>query len=184
MSLSLVTPPAVEPITLDQANAQDSRLTHLIRAARQRVERETGHALLSQTWLERRDGWDGDGRLLAFATQFRLLKPPLIALEALTVYDADDVPRVIDTADFFIDTMAEPGRITLKPDTAWPQPGRCVGGIEIRFRCGYGDSADDVPGPLVEAVGKLVETMWRDGASFGLPRGVQSLIAPWRRLSL
>jgi uncharacterized phiE125 gp8 family phage protein len=192
MSLSLVTPPAVEPITLDQAklrlrisdNAQDSRLVHLIRVARQRVERETGQALLSQTWLERRDAWDGDGRMLAFSTQFRLLKPPLMALEALTVYDVDDTPTVIDPSGFFIDTLAEPGRIALKPDTAWPQPGRAVGGIEIRFRCGYGDSVDDVPAPLVEAVSKLVDAMWRDGAGIGLPMAVRSLMAPWRRLSL
>lgn len=165
-------------------NTQDARLSHLISTARSRVERETGRALLSQTWLERRDHWDGDGRLLAFGTQFRLLKPPLIALEAITVYDAADTPSEIDPAAFFIDTMAEPGRIALRPDTAWPQPERAAGGLEIRFRCGYGDSPDDVPEPLVEAVALLVEALWNGEFDGHLPLAVQGLLAPFRRARL
>jgi uncharacterized phiE125 gp8 family phage protein len=192
MSLSLVSPPAVEPITLARAKArlrisddsQDDRITHLIRVARCRVERETEHALLSQTWMERRDAWDGGGRLLAFATQFRILKPPLIGIEAITTYDADDAPSVWDPAAFFVDSMAEPGRIALKPDSLFPVPGRKIAGIEIRFVCGYGDSAEDVPAPLIEAVAQLVEAMAEGGPDVGLPLSVQSLIAPWRRRSL
>jgi uncharacterized phiE125 gp8 family phage protein len=192
MSLSLVTPPAAEPLTLEQAKArlrisdssQDAHLTHLIRSARQRVEGHTGRALITQTWLERRDTWDGDGRLCAFATQFKLPKPPLIAIEAITTYDADDAPTSHDPADFFIDTASEPGRLALRPNGDFPQPGREVGGIEIRFSCGYGESADDVPAPLIEAVGQLVEAMYSGGLDIGMPASVKALLSPWWRISL
>jgi uncharacterized phiE125 gp8 family phage protein len=192
MSLTLLTPPAVEPVTLAEAKARlrvtgeadDAAISHWIETARACVERETGRALLSQVWLERRDGWGGDGRLGAFGTQFRLLKPPLIALETVTLFDADDTPSEIDPAAFFIDTLADPGRIVLKPGEAWPQPLRPAGGIEIRFRCGHGETADAVPAALREAVLQIVQVLAEGGPDTGLPPVAQSLLAPYRRLTL
>lgn len=136
MSLTLLMPPATEPVTLAEArlrlrvgsDAHDATINQWIAAARERVELETGRALLSQVWLERRDRWDGDGRLTAFGTRFRLLRPPLIALEAVTTYDADGTPSDHDPAAFFVDTLADPGRIALKPGQDWPEPGAMPAG--------------------------------------------------------
>ena len=164
--------------------SQDAHLSHLIRSARQRVEGDTGRALITQTWLERRDRWDGDGRLCAFGTQFKLPKPPLISIEAITTYAADDTPTSHDPADFFIHTLSEPGRLALRPNGQFPQPGRSVGGIEIRFVCGYGESAADVPAPLIEAIGQLVEAMFEGGLDVGMPASVKALLSPWWRISL
>ena len=193
MSLTLITPPAVEPLVLSTArarlrvpdNSQDGQIKLWIQIARERVERETGRALLSQTWLERRDSWWGDGRLTAFGTRFRLLKPPLTALEAVTIYGADDTPSEIDPAAFFVDTLSDPGRLVLRPGYEFPEPARAAGGIEIRYRAGYGDSPDDIPSPLVEAVTRLVEAMYAGGSGTdALTPEVESLLAPWRRRSL
>ena len=192
MSLTLLEPPALEPVSVEELASRlrlapddtPDHLAQLIRSARERVERETGRALLSQTWLERRDSWDGDGRLLAFGTQFRLLRPPLIAIEAITIYAQDGTPSDQDPAAFFVDTQADPGRIALKPDTIFPVPGRSVGGIEIRFRCGYGDQVEDVPAPLVEAVAQLAMHLHTVEPDTAMPLAMQSLIAPWRRRSL
>ena len=181
-----------EPLSLEQVKArlrisdtsQDARLAQLIRSARQRVEGDTGRACLSQTWLERRDAWDGDGRLCAFGSQFKLPKPPLISIEAITTYAADDTPTSHDPADFFIDTASEPGRLALRPNGYFPQPGRSVGGIEIRFTCGYGATAEDVPAPLIEAMGQLVEAMFAGGPDVGMPASVKALLGPWWRISL
>lgn len=192
MGLILVTPPAVEPVSLIQAKqrlrigdtSQDDAVGLWIEAARERIERDTRRALIAQTWLERRDAWGGDGRLWAFGTQFRLLRPPLIALEAVTIYAADDTPTAVDLAEFFVEAPGDPGRIVLKPGADWPRPGRAAGGIELRFRCGYGETADDVPAPLREAVLQLVTAMADGGPEAGLPASAQSLIAPFRRLGL
>ena len=192
MSYELLTPPALEPITLDQAKArlrisetsQDAHITHLIRVARTRIEALTGRVLMAQTWLERRDAWDEGGRLLAFGTQFKILKPPLISIEKITVFVASGVGTVWASDQYFVDTMAEPGRISLRPNVVFPKPGQRHGGIEIRFVCGYGPDVADLPPSLIEAVGQLVEAMAANGRRVGLPLSVQSLIAPWRRLSL
>ncbi len=191
-------PPASEPVDLARLklrlrisdNGHDQRLSHLISAARERVERETGRVFLTQTWLETRDSWDGDGRLCAFATQFKLLKPPLIAVESVTITAADGSSALWPASAYFIDSAMEPGRIVLRPDSVFPQAGRPAAGIAIRFRAGYGDTADSVPGPLREAVEVLAASLFTDGNSNGgsiqdgLPGPVRSLIAPWRRVSL
>lgn len=196
MSLTLLTPPAAEPVSLAEAktrlrigdDAHDAAVTLWIKAARERVERDTGRALLSQVWVERRDGWTGDGqpdgRMMAFGTRFRLLRPPLIAVEAVTIYDAEDAPSEWDPAAFFVDAASDPGRIALRHGEDWPQPGRATGGIEIRFRCGYGDSPEDVPAPLREAVLQLVAAMADGGPETGMPASAASLIAPYRSVRL
>ena len=192
MSLTLLTPPTAEPVSLSDARArfrvsdasQDDAINHWIQTARARVERDTGRALLAQTWLERRDVWWGEGRLSAFGTRFRLLKPPLIALEAVTIYGADDTPSEIDPAAFFVDTLSDPGRLVLRPGQSWPQPARVAAGIEIRFRCGYGDQPDDVPAPLREAVLQLTVHLAETGGASVPPPGYAALIAPFRRVQL
>lgn len=192
MSLTLLTPPAAEPVSLAEAGArlrvsdasQDDAINHWIQTARARVERDTGRALLAQTWLERRDVWWGEGRLSAFGTRFRLLKPPLIALEAVTIYGADDTPSEIDPAAFFVDTLSDPGRLVLRSGVSWPQPGRAAAGIEIRFRCGYGDLPGDVPAPLREAVLQLTVHLAETGGASAPPPGYAALIAPFRRVQL
>lgn len=191
MSLALLTPAPVEPVSLAEARLRlrigdtvhDDAIRQWIRAARERVERDTGRACLSQTWVERRDSWEGGGRLTAFGSQFRLPRPPLIALEAITTYDEDGTPSDIDPAAFFVDTLADPGRISPRPGTDWPQPGRAAGGIEIRFRAGYGDTPADVPAALREAILQLVVAM-AEGRGDAMPPLAESLIAPYRSVRL
>ncbi|MDG1419256.1 MAG: hypothetical protein P8P99_15775 [Maricaulis sp.] len=197
MSLSQITPPATEPITLEQAKArlrlsddtQNSRLVHLIRTARQRIEYESGRAIFNQTWVERRDSWQAQRgqkcRLAAFATQFTLVKPPLVSIERIEVFDADNFGTLWDPSQYFIDTLADPGRIALGRNAQFPEPGRAIAGIEIEFVCGYGTAVDDVPAGLIEASGLLMQAMFEsEDEAVTLPLRVQSLIAPWRRLSL
>lgn len=198
MSLTLLAGPAAEPVPLDRLKSRlrisvddyDSRLNHLIRAARERVERDTGLACLSQTWLERLDSWQEGGRLTAFATRFRLFKPPLRSVESVTTYDADDRPHLWDSSAYRVDNASHPGRIIARPGTQFPLPGRTAGGIEIRFRCGYGDTPGDVPAPITEAIELLAARLFEradgmpDGAAEPLPDMAACLIAPWRRLSL
>ena len=192
MSLTLLDPPSAEPVSLSEARArlrvadasQDDAINHWIQTARARVERDTGRACLAQTWLERRDVWWGEGRLSAFGTRFRLLKPPLIALEAVTVYGLDDAPSEIDPAAFFVDTLSDPGRLVLRPGQSWPLPGRAAAGIGIRFRCGYGDQSDDVPAPLREAILQLTVHLAETNGASALPPGVAALIAPYRPVML
>lgn len=192
MSFTLIVPPAVEPVALDAVKSRlrisssefDQRLGHLITAARERVEQETGLALITQTWLEWRDSWLGDGRLTAFATRFRMLKPPLQTVEKITLFSADHSGPDWDPAQYLVDNSSVPGRIVVAPGGRFPEPERSAAGIKIRFIAGYGDDPSDVPAPLAVAVELLAASLFENGGSSDLPPRVSQLIAPWRRLSL
>ena len=194
MTLQLVTPPAAEPVTLSDAkaflrvghDAEDGLILQLIASARQRVEAETGRALISRTYSETLDAWDVPGRIAANGRQFRLLMPPLLSVSSVTTLDADDVASVWDAVDYFADTASDPGRIAVRTG-AFPIPGRAVAGIEIVFEAGYGEAPEDVPEALREAVMRLTADAYlnRDGqAERPLPLAVQSLLAPYRRVRL
>jgi len=194
MTLKLVTPPAAEPVTLSDAkaflrvghDAEDGLIMQLIASARQRVEAETGRALISRTYSETLDAWDVPGRIAANGRQFRLLMPPLLSVSSVTTYDANGAGTVWDAANYFVDIASDPGRIAVRSG-GFPRPGRAIAGIEILFAAGYGASTDDVPEALREAVMRLTADAYlnRDGqAERPLPLAVQSLLAPYRRVRL
>lgn len=194
MTLQLVTPPAVEPVTLSDAKAflrigtghEDDLIAQFISSARMRVEAETGRALILRTCRETLDAWDLPGRIADQGRQFRLPLPPLISVTSITIHDAEDVGAVWDAANYFVDAASDPGRIAVRTG-AFPRPGRAVAGIEILFEAGYGASADDVPEALREAVMRLTADAYlnRDGhGERPLPMAVQSLLAPFKRVRL
>ncbi|GJL97507.1 MAG: hypothetical protein DHS20C06_13240 [Hyphobacterium sp.] len=194
MTLQLVTPPTVEPVTLSDAKAflrigtdhDDDLILQLIASARQRVEAETGRALISRTYREWLDRWDLPGRMADNGRQFRLTMPPLISVNTITTYDAHDVGTVWDGANYFVDAQSDPGRIAVRSG-GFPRPGRAAAGIEIIFDAGYGADPDDVPEALREAVLRLTADAYlnRDGDSARiLPLAVQSLLAPYKRVGL
>src|SRR5690349_16359269 len=91
MSLSLITPPVGEPVTLADAKAHlkidtsddDALIGQLITAARARVEWHTGRALMTQSWILWLDRWPDDG-IVAIPLA------PLAAVTAVTLYGRDD----------------------------------------------------------------------------------------------
>jgi uncharacterized phiE125 gp8 family phage protein len=64
------------------------------------------------------------------------------------------------------------------------QPGRVLSGIEIDVTAGHG-GAEDVPGPLVQALRLLLTHRYehRGDAFAAMPADVERLIAPFRVLS-
>lgn len=194
MTLQLVTPPAAEPVTLSDAkaflrvghDAEDGLILQLIASARQRVEAETGRTLITRTWREVLDRWDEPGRIAACGRQFRLAMPPLVSVISVTTFAADDVASVWDAAAYFVDTASDPGRIAARSG-GFPGPGRAIAGIEVVFEAGYGETPEDVPDALREAVLRLTADAYlnRDGqAERPLPLAVHSLLAPFKRVRL
>jgi Phage gp6-like head-tail connector protein len=183
MILELITPPAIEPITLAEAKAHarvdssddDVYLTALITAAREMIERMTGRALISQTgrltlddWPRgggTEEWWDGvrDGALAALTAEFvDLPKAPFLAVTSVVTKDESDTPTTWAAANYY-PTRAPNGygRVNPKRGVVWPivTPYRARGGIEITFTAGYGAAAVDVPVALRQAV-KMVVLHW------------------------
>jgi len=65
MSLQLLSPPAIEPVTLSDAKLHlkvdvaddDALITRLLAAARARAEWHTGRAFITQSWIQWIDRW-------------------------------------------------------------------------------------------------------------------------------
>ncbi|HZS63568.1 MAG TPA: head-tail connector protein [Xanthobacteraceae bacterium] len=189
MSSILLSGPAAEPLTLDEAKAylrvehsdDDLTIAALIAGSRIHVERQTRRALITQSWRIVRDGWPADGRI-------SLSPSPLQDIVAARVYELDGSTRDIGLQAFVIDKGA--AAIAFAP-WALPQPGRIAAGIEIDIRVGYGDAAADVPEPLRQAI-RLLVAHWYENRSApagalpigATPAGVAALIAPYRVASL
>lgn len=191
MSSILLTPPAVEPVTLTDTKAflrvahgdDDTAIAALIAGARSHVEAQTRRALVDQTWRLTRDAWPADGRIA-------VLPAPLIAVTAARVVDDDGTPHAIDVQAFAADKVAAPALLSFAP-WSLPAPGRKVGGIEIDVAVGYGSAPADGPEPLRQAIRILVAHWYENRGLVAvghavalLPQSAAALIAPYRVLSL
>jgi len=186
MASILLTAPAVEPLSHDDAkaflrvehDAEDDFIAALVAAARLQVEAQTRRALIAQTWRLILDRWPDDGRLP--------VRPgPLRDLVAARVYDVNNVAHAIDLQSFVIDTAAS--AIVFAP-WALAVPGRLTAGIALDVSIGYGAVAADVPEPLRQAIRLIVahgyEYRGTGSAAAPLPSTAAALIAPYRMLSL
>jgi uncharacterized phiE125 gp8 family phage protein len=191
MSAILLNAPASEPISLAQTKLylrvehddDDELIAALIAAARVQVEAQTRRALIVQTWRLVRDVWPAGGAL-------PILPVPLREVTAIGVYDADGMIHALDVDDFHIDAVSAPA--ILGYERAAPSaPGKLRAGIQIDIEAGYGDTGEDVPEPLRQAIRLLVAHWYENrriiassGEVASLPASVSALIAPFRVLSL
>lgn len=188
----VVTPPAVEPLTVDQAklragldwiggDARDALMTDFIKAARSKVERDTGLALLTQTRDIYLDGLPGYSDRIRLPAQ----SMPLQAVLSVSTIDTAGNTNVLGAGNYVVDTAS--GRIGLAYGMTWPTDLRPFQPVVIRIRSGYADvEALTADAPLlVHAVGLLVAhyaTAGRDLVTTGTiitetPHGYDEAIA-------
>lgn len=190
MSLRLIetTPPAVEPLTLDEAKlhlrvtatVDDALITGLIAAARQMCESFTGLALIERGYSLFLDEWPGKEIILP--------RLPLASVGAINVYDAAGVAAVFAASNYSVSGAGMPGRVLLNDGAAFPQPERLTDGIEIQYTAGYGAASDDVPAALRQGVKQLVAQLYEQRGDI-LPDALQgsgaaALFQPFRVMSL
>jgi uncharacterized phiE125 gp8 family phage protein len=185
----LISEPAVEPLTLDDARAwlrldtqaEDTLLTALIRAARHAVEQATRRALIAQDWRLRLDRWPPNGIL-------PVPLAPVMSLLSVCVIGLDGVASEVPLAAFRLDESFGTRIVFNEPP---PAPGRLHGGIEIDLRAGYGATSGAVPPPLLQAMRMLIAHWYEhrgdalhEGSVAHLPAGVAALVVPYRRARL
>lgn len=193
-NLKLITPPAVEPVTLEQAREHlrvfitddDDFITRLIVAARQAAENYTRRAFVAQEWEAGYQSFPCDG--------FELAKPPLIGLSAITYTDDDDVEQTLPASDYTVDDYSAPAKVYRKRTASWPVLTENGTRVRVRFVAGYpqgegspGDEAANVPDAIKHAIllhlGHMYEN--REAVNVGnitteLPLAYDSLLHPYR----
>lgn len=144
MSIVVVTPPASEPVTLDEvmyhcriddysqeAASEIIMLSGLIAAARRHAENELDRYLITQTLDAYYDG---------FQEVFKL--PPLQSVSSITYYDTAGVEQTLSSSNYQVDSASKPARITVSYGNTWPSTRTQNNAVKIRFIAGYGDAAD------------------------------------------
>jgi uncharacterized phiE125 gp8 family phage protein len=183
MSLQLVTPPSVEPVTLAEAKAHlkvdtsddDALIGTLVTAARTRAEWHTGRAFVTQSWILWRDCW---------SEIVEIPLPPLQAVTAVTTYARDGTSSVLDTSTYTVDAASQPARIDFGCGLA-PSL-RAINAISVAFDAGYGSAEADVPAPVREAILRITAELYanRGDGSVDIADGAQALLAPYRVFKL
>ena len=184
----LLTPPAVEPVSLAEAKAhlrvahadEDALISTLIVSARRHIESGTGLALIQQGWLHFRDDWPDNGIVA-------LPLAPLIAVTEAAVFGDDDVKAVIDPAHYYADNASRPPRLLLRGSRVWARPGRIGNGIAITLTLGFGAAASDVPASLRQALLQIVAHGFEHRGNANpppLPLTLRTLLEPFREKHL
>jgi uncharacterized phiE125 gp8 family phage protein len=150
---SITTAPTVEPITLAElelfgkidGTTEDTLLENLIVSTRQAMERYLGRALLDQSITLTMDFWPG--------WVIPLPMPSLISVTSVATIDEDDTATTYSSDNYYVDTLAEPGKLILKQGVTSPSnTARSYGGYKIIYKAGYGDDAEDVPRAIRDAL--------------------------------
>lgn len=192
MGYSLITAPAIEPVTTAEAKAHlrvdiaddDTLIDNLVKAAREQAESFTGRALLTQTWEYALDGFPAENHI-------DLPKPPLQSVTSVTYYDTDGAAHTFAATSYYVDKSMEPGRLVLDYGETWPSETLrpSSGAVVIKFKAGYGDAATTVPQSIRQAILLLVghwyearEAIIVGTISTELPMTVKYLLWPSRML--
>jgi len=189
MTLQVLVPPAAEPVTLDEAKAvlrvtdgaEDALIQRLIRAARQRIEAALGLSLITTTYREILDLWSDS---LTPNGYIRLQRGPLLSVVSVRIANQDGDYETLDPSRYRPRLDSRPGLI-VPLGAGLPQSAQPVSGLEITYRCGFGDRAETVPEPLRQAVLALVAHSFEHREAAELPLAlVEPWLAPFRRVRL
>lgn len=212
--LRLVTDAGDEPVSLIEAkdfcrvdiDTEDALIDRLIVAARRRVEKETGLALTTQTWVAVFDGWPGvddaaraglgdwwdgvkEGPISAIVPNgvFLIDKRPFSAVTSIKTLDAYGALATVDASIYFTQVSDWRGRIMLKLGQVWPPTTLApTGGVEITFTAGFATVPDDLRAAIM-----MLTKHWFDnrepaasGAVAKVPHHVDEIIGMWRPMRL
>ncbi|RDI51228.1 head-tail connector protein [Microvirga subterranea] len=192
MRLQLITPPAVEPVTLDEVkdhlrvtnDLEDDLLSNLITTARQKLDGPRGllgRALITQTWTATLDG---------FPRVIDLPFAPVSAVSAITYRDTTGIEQTLAADAYMVAGLLDDHLTAISPvcGKSWPFIPYSPGRVSVTFTAGYGDAPEDVPEPIRTAIKMLVGHLYKNreavtvasGSMMETPIGWQDLVADYR----
>lgn len=186
MSVSVITPPASEPVSLAEAklflridqNAEDDLIAILISAAREAVEAGCGRALIKRRVRESLDIWRRDavgGAVLGAG--------PVSSIVTVRLLAANGSESVIDSDRYRLEGSYDRPRLVFEAGV--PATLRSAGGIELEYDAGYAEAAADLPVALRLAVLQVIAALYeaRQGEA-QIPDAARALMRPFAPVRL
>ena len=177
MAAKLITAPAKEPITLtdlethlraDLSN-ETATVAVMISSARDRAETITRRALITQTWELVLDLFPQSSGAIG------LPFPPLQSVTSIKYIDPDGVEQTLNAADYIVDKDSEPARIVPAYGKTWPSTRYQINAVRVRFVCGYGDTATDVPMPIKQWMLLQIGSMYENREAINIGNTVNPI---------
>ncbi len=171
MNLTVLTPPAEEPVSVATAKlhlrvdntADDALIALYLKAARELCEGLARRSFVSQSYRLVLDDFP--------SAPLKLPRPPLQSVEAVTYLDVDGDEH--DWTDFTVDTGSEPGKVIFNSlPTASLQES---GAVAVEFTAGY-ETADDLPNGFVMAILQTVANWYEFREMGDVPKSARLLL--------
>lgn len=162
--LTVQTAPTVLPVSVAECKAvlridhaqHDTMVQSLIKAARAYVE-TVGRLTLTDTTY--------DLRLDTFPSgPIDLRRGPVQSVTSITYTDAEGAAQTLSASTYNVDIYSLPERIW--PEDTWPATEcEAPNDVKVRYLAGYGDSADDIPESIRQALIAIVVHMYENPAA-------------------
>jgi uncharacterized phiE125 gp8 family phage protein len=197
MSLTLITPPAVEPISLTEAKAHlrvdhsddDAMIQLYIQAARSYVDGEDGflgRCLVTQTWELTIDAFPDN--------EIKIPLPPLQSVVSVNYDDSAGNGQSVAASNYYVDVASEAGWVVPVSGFNWPTTLDGVNAVRVQFVAGYAPPSSspieltaNVPAAIKAGMLLMIGAMFErredaDGAlnPFVLPTAAHYLFRPFR----
>ena len=158
MGLKLKTAASTDAVSTTEVKAQcrivgtdeDTLLTRLIKAATDRVEKDTARQLVSATY---------ELTLSDFPSNRVIELPvnPVSSITSIIYLDTDNASQTLSSNVYYLDTYIEPSRIILKYNQEFPETLGTDNNVVITFVAGFTSVPDTLKSAILLLVGNLYE---------------------------
>ncbi len=180
MNLRLVTAPAKEPVSVQEAKdhlkilhaLEDGYIGSLVKAATKMAEDFLNRALIEQEWELLFDFFP--------RSPINIPLPPLQSIDSVKYIDSEGVLQTLAPSEYETDTAGFIGRLSLRDGKSWPSTKRTTNAVVVAFTAGYGDDPGNVPEPIRQGIKVAVAALYENREEAKLPFAAESLLWPYR----
>lgn len=166
----LISAPAEEPISLAEAKLhlrvdgtdEDTRISTLIVAARERCEHETGRRMITQTREMVLDAFPSSSEAIKLHSDCVMAQ----SIASVEYLNAAGSWVAFGSSNYALDARSLPGYVFLAVGSAWPTPVDSANAVRLRIVCGYG-AASAVPQSLKQWMLLHIGANYRNREAFG-----------------
>jgi len=159
MTPKIIIGPTAEPVTLDEVKlalsidgtGRDTRITKLIKAAREQAEFVMERAIMTQTLEVAIDAFP--------RCEIEIPYPKLLSIVSVKYDDTAGAEQTLAANLYRIDNYKQPGYVFPANGTSWPSTLAGANAVRVRYTAGYGPEASYVPEKIKEWISQYVGGM-------------------------